>query len=158
MNVHVRTATKEDHASLLPIARETQEKHVDGMPRIFQRGTAGLPEEYYLGILKNGSKVVFVAESEQNIVGYAIMELNKDSYLDILVPRKVAFIVDIAVLKSEQGKGIGFALFQHCVEWAKAKGADSLDLMVWEFNKAAIAFYERQGMQAVHRTMSLELK
>ncbi|HCF86561.1 MAG TPA: N-acetyltransferase, partial [Ktedonobacter sp.] len=77
---------------------------------------------------------------------------------DILVPRNVAFISDIAVMKSHQGKGAGYALFQQCTEWAKSKGADSLDLMVWEFNREAIAFYERQGMGSMHRTMSLELK
>jgi len=158
MSIHVRAATKEDYVSLLPIARETQEKHVQAHPHIFQSGTAGLPEKYYLGLLKGGSKVVYVAEVERSIVGYVIMELSKVAYLDILVPRKVAFIADIAVMKSHQGKGIGYALFQKCVEWAKAKEADSLDLMVWEFNKDALAFYERQGMESMNRTMSLALK
>ncbi len=158
MSIHVRAATKEDYVSLLPIARETQEKHIQAHPHIFQSGTAGLPEKYYLGLLKGGSKVVYVAEVERSIVGYVIMELSNVAYLDILVPRKVAFIADIAVMKSHQGKGIGYALFQKCVEWAKTKEADSLDLMVWEFNKDAMAFYERQGMESMNRTMSLALK
>jgi ribosomal protein S18 acetylase RimI-like enzyme len=158
MSIHVRPATKEDYVSLLPIANETQEKHVQAHPHIFQSGTAGLPEKYYLGLIKSGSKVVYVAEVEQSIIGYVIMELSNVAYLDILAPRKVAFITDIAVLKSHQGKGIGYALFQKCVEWAKAKEADSLDLMVWEFNKDAMAFYERQGMESMSRIMSLGLK
>jgi GNAT superfamily N-acetyltransferase len=62
------------------------------------------------------------------------------------------------ILKNYQGKGIGYQLFQACVAWAKSKGADSLDLMVWNFNKDAIAFYERQGMESLNRTMSLTLK
>jgi diamine N-acetyltransferase len=158
MSIYIRAATKEDYVSLLPIANETQEKHVQAHPHIFQSGTAGLPEKYYLGLIKSGSKVVYVAEVEQSIIGYVIMELSNVAYLDILAPRKVAFITDIAVLKSHQGKGIGYALFQKCVEWAKAKEADSLDLMVWEFNKDAMAFYERQGMESMSRIMSLGLK
>jgi ribosomal protein S18 acetylase RimI-like enzyme len=158
MNIHVRAAAKEDYAALLPIARETQEKHVEGLPHIFQKGTAGIPEEYFLGLLASDSKIMYVAELEQSIAGYVSMELSEVSYLDILVPRKVAFIIDIAVMKRYQGKGIGYALFQQSVEWAKAKGADSLDLMAWEFNRDAIAFYERQGMVSMSRTMSLELK
>ena len=158
MSVYVRAAAKEDYAALLPIARETQEKHVEVLPHIFQKGTAGLPEEYFLGLLASDSKTMFVAQFDQSIVGYLIMELSEESYLDILVPWNVAFIADIAVMKKHQGKGIGYALFQQSIEWAKAKGAHSLDLMVWEFNKDAIAFYERQGMEALHRTMSLELK
>lgn len=158
MSIHVRAAAKEDYAALLPIARETQEKHVEGLPHIFQKGTAGLPEAYFLGLLASDSKMMYVAEFEQKIAGYLIMELSKASYLDILIPRKVAFISDIAVLNGYQGKGIGYALFQQSITWAKAKGADSLDLMVWDFNQDAIAFYERQGMKSMNRTMSLELQ
>lgn len=158
MSIHVRAAAKEDYAALLPIARETQEKHAEGLPHIFQKGTAGLPEEYFLGLLASDSKMMYVAEFEQNIAGYLIMESSKASYLDILKPRKVAFISDIAVLNRYQGQGIGYALFQQSIAWAKAKGADSLDLMVWDFNQDAIAFYERQGMKSMNRTMSLELQ
>lgn len=158
MEVHVRRATREDYANLLPIAYETQEKHAEALPHIFQKGTAGLPEEYFLRLLASDSKVMYVAEFEQSIVGYVILGLSEVSYLDILVPRHEAFITDIAVMKSHQGKGAGYALFQQCTEWARSKGADSLNLMVWEFNRDAIAFYERQGMGSIHRTMSLELK
>jgi diamine N-acetyltransferase len=158
MSVYVRAAAKEDYAALLPIARETQQKHVEALPHIFQTGTAGLPEEYFVTLLASDSKTMFVAQLDQSIVGYLIMALSEESYLDILVPRNVAFISDIAVMKKYQGKGIGYALFQQSIEWAKAKGARSLDLMVWEFNQDAIAFYERQGMETLHRTMSLELK
>ena len=158
MSIHVRAAAKEDYAALLPIARETQEKHVEGLSHIFQKGTAGLPEEYFLGLLASDSKMMYVAEFEQKIAGYLIMELSKASYLDILKPRKVAFISDFAVLNRYQGQGIGYALFQQSIAWAKAKGADSLDLMVSDFNQDAIAFYERQGMKSMNRTMSLELQ
>ena len=158
MSIHVRAAAKEDYAALLPISRENQEKHVEGLPHIFQKGTTGIPEEYFLGLLVSDSKMMYVAELEQSIAGYVIMELSEVSYLDILVRWKVAFIIDIAVMKRYQGKGIGYALFQQSVEWAKAKGANSLDLMVWEFNQDAIAFYERQGMVSMSRTMSLGLK
>jgi len=158
VSIYVRASAKEDYAALLPIARETQEKHVEGLPHIFQKGTAGIPEEYFLGLLASDSKIMYVAELEQSITNYVIIKLNKVSYLDILVPRIVAFIIDIAVMKRYQGKCIGYALFQQSVEWAKAKRADSLDLMVWEFNQDAIAFYERQGMKSMNRTMSLELQ
>ena len=106
----------------------------------------------------NSFKDLKLPIAEQSIAGYVIMELSEVSYLDILVPRKVAFIIDIAVMKRYQGKGIGYALFQQSIAWAKAKGSDSLDLMVWDFNQNAIAFYERQGMKSMNRTMSLELQ
>ncbi|GAC1488437.1 MAG: GNAT family N-acetyltransferase [Ktedonobacteraceae bacterium] len=158
MSIHIRVATKEDYSALLPIAHETQDKHSEALPHIFQNGTAGLPEDYFLKHLEGETKSVYVAEFESNIVGYVLLGLEQVSYIDILVPRNVAFISDIVVLKSHQGKSIGYQLFQACVAWAKSKDADSLDLMVWNFNKDAIAFYERQGLESLNRTMSLALK
>ena len=157
MSVHIRPATQEDYGAILPIAYESQAKHADALPHIFQQGVAGLPEDYFLGLLKGDSSVVYVAEFEKSVVGYVLLEHKEVSYLDILIPQKVAFISDIAVLNSYQGKGVGRLLFQECVEWARSRGTASLELMVWEFNKDAIAFYERMGMQTANRTMALEL-
>jgi ribosomal protein S18 acetylase RimI-like enzyme len=157
MTIHIREATKEDYLDLLPIASESQAQHAEAHPERFQRGVAGLPEDYFLSLLEDEASTVYVAEVEKRIGGYVIVEFQHESYLDILIPRDVAFIRDITVLRAHQGKGVGHLLFQQCVEWAKAKGAASLDLMVWNFNKRAIAFYERQGMETLTRTMSLTL-
>ena len=157
MTIHIREATKEDYPDLLPIASESQAQHAAAHPERFQRGVAGLSEDYFLGLLEDEASAVFVAEVEKSIAGYVIVEFQHESYLDILLPRDVAFIRDITVLRDHQGKGVGHLLFQQCVEWAKAKGAASLDLMVWNFNKRAIAFYERHGMETLTKTMSLAL-
>ena len=157
MTIHIREATKEDFLDLLPIASESQAQHVEAHPDRFQRGVAGLPEDYFLGLLEDEASAVFVAEVERRIAGYVIVEFQHESYLDILIPRDVAFIRDITVLRTHQGKGVGHLLFQQCVEWAKARGAASLELMVWNFNKRAVAFYERQGMETLTKTMSLTL-
>ncbi|MFL5706347.1 MAG: GNAT family N-acetyltransferase [Ktedonobacteraceae bacterium] len=157
MTVHIREAVPTDFTAIQPIDSESQEKHAHALQHIFQQGVYGLPQDYYLSLLAGDNSVVYVAELNHNIVGYVIAEYKELAYLDALIPRKLAFISDIAVREAHQGQGIGYALFQTCVNWARTKGANSLDLMVWEFNKDAIAFYERQGMQSLNRTMSLEL-
>jgi ribosomal protein S18 acetylase RimI-like enzyme len=43
-------------------------------------------------------------------------------------------------------------------EWSIAKGAISIELNVYEFNKVAIPFYEKQGYKIFSRRMSKELK
>lgn len=157
MSVTIRLATKEDYAALLPIGLETQEKHADAHPEIFQSGVAGLPEDYYLEHIDSETQAIYVAEIAGNIVGYVLIEVKDNSYLDILLPRRLVYITDIAVLKTHQRQGIGHLLFQQSIEWAKDKGAASLDLTVWEFNQDAIAFYERHGMQTLTRQMTLPL-
>ena len=42
-------------------------------------------------------------------------------------------------------------------EWATTKGATSIELNVYEFNKTAISFYERLGYQTLSRKMSKEI-
>ena len=74
-----------------------------------------------------------------------------------LMPRRVAEISDIAVLREYHSRGIGRQLFQACVAWSKARGAVSLDLQVWEFNDKTITFYEHLGMKPINTTMSLSL-
>jgi len=51
----------------------------------------------------------------------------------------------IYVLRSAQGGGRGAALMTEAVEMARAWGADSLWLGVWEHNDKALAFYARSG-------------
>src|SRR2546421_12869633 len=107
MSVYIREATKEDYPALLPIASESQAQHAEAHPHLFQQGVAGLPEDYFLGLLESEASTVYVAEFEQSIVGYVIVEFKREAYLDILIPRDVGFIRDITVLKTHQGKGVG---------------------------------------------------
>ena len=50
------------------------------------------------------------------------------------------------VLPQAQGMGIGTALLYASEAEAKRRGAESLELMVWSFNKSAMRFYESAGM------------
>ncbi len=157
MSATIRLATKEDHAALLPIGLETQEKHADAHPDIFRHGVAGLPEDYFLEHIDSETQAIYVAEVAGTIVGYVLLEVQDNSYLDMLLPRRLVYITDIAVLQAYQKQGIGHLLFQQSVEWAKDKGAASLDLTVWEFNHDARAFYERHGMMTLTRQLTLPL-
>lgn len=58
-----------------------------------------------------------------------------------LVRRKYGYIHDFSERKAIQKQGVGGLLFTSCSEWAKAKGATSIELNVWEFNTNTIAFY-----------------
>ena len=48
-------------------------------------------------------------------------------------------------------------LFNYIVEYSKAVSASSLQLVVWEFNKDAMEFYEAMGMSTRYRKMELNL-
>jgi ribosomal protein S18 acetylase RimI-like enzyme len=55
----------------------------------------------------------------------------------------------IYVLRAAQGGGRGAALMAEAVAMARAWGADTLWLGVWENNHKALAFYARTGFREV---------
>ncbi len=157
MSVTIRPAIKEDHPAITTIGIETQAIHAEAYPAIFRQGVSGIPFEYFTRTLTSENAKVFVAEVEKQVVGYVFLYIHDAPPYSYLMPRRVVEISDIAVLKAYNSKGIGHQLFAASVEWAKARGATDLELQVWEFNKNAIAFYERLGMVPINRTMLLPL-
>ncbi len=157
MSAIIRPAVKEDYPAITTIGFETQEIHASAYPDIFQQGVSGIPIEYFTRMLEGKDTTVLVAEYEQHIVGYVFLNIQDAPPYSYLMPRRVVEISDIAVLRAHNSKGIGHQLVTASIEWAKARGATNLELQVWEFNKNAIAFYERLGMTPINRTMLLSL-
>ncbi len=54
---------------------------------------------------------------------------------------------DLVVDKDFRRRGIAKRLFAFMEEEARKRGAKRLDLMVWEFNREALKFYESFGMK-----------
>lgn len=57
----------------------------------------------------------------------------------------VRFYVDAAA----QGRGVGAALMEECLEESRRRGADTVWLQVWKEAPWAVGFYERMGFTAV---------
>ncbi len=58
-------------------------------------------------------------------------------------------VADLAMLVADgwRGRGLGGALLQAGVDWARQAGAHKVALQVWPHNQAAIALYEKFGFQ-----------
>lgn len=157
MTVAIRPATIQDYPALAAIGRESQELHAEAHPAIFQSGTSGFTKEYVRELLANDQAIVYVAEEDKRVIGYAFVRVRTMAFLDIFRPHVVAEINDIAVTEKARGQGTGRLLFDAAILWAKRQRAERLELMVWEFNESARSFYERHGMQTLSRTMSMPL-
>jgi RimJ/RimL family protein N-acetyltransferase len=53
----------------------------------------------------------------------------------------------MAVAGGWRGRGVGTALMQSCVDWARERGIHKLALQVWPHNEAAIRLYEKFGFE-----------
>lgn len=158
MAFHVRIATLHDYPTIAAIGEESQNLHAQAHPETFNEHTPGFTEEHICALIEGEHTAVYVAEEDGHVVGYALLNVHLLVYLDIFKPQTIAEISDIAVSDVMQGKGVGYLLFEAAKTWAKTRGAQRLELNVWEFNKDAQAFYERQGMYTLHRTMTLPLE
>ena len=69
------------------------------------------------------------------------------------VPHVYTYVMDIAVLPSAQGNGVGRSLMEEAERWAKARGSDYVELDVLSHNGRAIAMYEGLGYEECKKTM-----
>jgi GNAT superfamily N-acetyltransferase len=98
-----------------------------------------------------------VAEWGNTIVGFVIANVFDAPPFEVLVPRRIVFIDSMVVTATQRGKGVGRALVGATIAWGRTKGATNLELTVWNFNRSAMAFYERFGLTTIHRTMQLDI-
>lgn len=59
---------------------------------------------------------------------------------------KSLFIDDLCIEESARGQGVGKALYEFAVGYARENGCYDVTLKVWEGNNSARAFYEKMGM------------
>ncbi|WP_251552100.1 GNAT family N-acetyltransferase [Neobacillus muris] len=157
MEVIIESANINDFHAINLIVKEGQDEHSDALPQIFQKVDQVMPETYFRELLDDAECEILLAKVNEQVAGFAIIELNESLPFDSLTPRRFAYINDFGVKSSSQRNGIGKALYKACVNWAKRKDAASIELNVWEFNNKALAFYESLGMKTISRTMTLPL-
>ena len=85
------------------------------------------------------------AEVDGKIVGFCIIRICQMTN-KVTTARIFAFLQNIAVAKDYRRKGIATVLYREGVKRAKEQGATSMELKVWNFNVAAISFYQSLGL------------
>lgn len=67
-------------------------------------------------------------------------------------------IENMAVDPLHRRRGIGRGLLRAAEDWTAKRGIAVLQLFVWEFNDAAVRFYESEGFVTELRGMARRLK
>ena len=104
-----------------------------------------LNEEKLKSELENQNSEFYFAENNGEILGY--LKLNfKDAQTE-KVEENHFEIERIYVLKAFLGQKIGQILFDKAIEIGREKNLEYVWLGVWEENKRAIRFYEKNGFE-----------
>lgn len=125
-------------------------------PDVFQDADPAMPQAHFEELLRDRDADVIVAEDGGEIVGYAIMRLRR-AELPIQVPRTAALVENFGVLAAYRRRGVGCMIFERCAEWARQRGAQSLELDCWEANGEGLRFYQALGMRTQRRRLATEL-
>ena len=154
MDCSIREATLDDYDALCPLFSEVDAQHREALPHLF-RMPAGpaRTKEFISDVTSDENAVLFLAERTGEVVGLIHVLVRDARDIPILVPRRYAVIDNLIISKGSRRSGIGRSLVARAEQWAAAKGANSVELNVWEFNKDAVAFYEKLGYATASRRM-----
>ena len=139
MNITLRKAKVEDAHAIV-----VAEKEIANTPGYFCSQPHELNIQNVIKTIKtlerSNKGIYLVAENQGEIVGHAFIEplhLNAICHVAVLT---------IGVHSGWQEKGIGTALMQKLMEWAKQSGTlEKIELNVRASNTRAIALYKKMG-------------
>jgi GNAT superfamily N-acetyltransferase len=148
VDVRIRQAVPDDYRDLLPLFDQMDSLHRENLPEIFKK-PEGSPrgKQHYLDLVSQEDIGFLIAEENDRLIGFAHIAIRDTPSLQILVQRRYAVLEGTVVDDEHQGKGIGKQLMEAAQNWALSRGAASVELNVYEFNKDAIAFYQGLGYE-----------
>jgi RimJ/RimL family protein N-acetyltransferase len=145
----IRPARPRDAGALVALAEEVASEPEGWLISDGGWRTAVDERRYLRALRRYNDAAVFVAEDEDGIVGR--LSVGRDPHP---ASRHVAD-VGLMVAASHRRRGIGRALLDQSVAWARDVGVRKLELHVFPHNEAAIALYEsfgfrREGYRRAH--------
>jgi len=142
-DVVIRKATFDDIEQIKPLFIELQNIHSDNYPDIFKHIDT-ISHDYLIEEIKTYS-YYYVAIINDLIIGYlkGINRVVNETY--IIKKRNMLTLVDLIILKEYRKKGIAHKMLEYIEDLAIANGIESIEIPVYEFNKEAISFYNKNG-------------
>ena len=145
----VRRATPGDASALVELGEAVASEPEGWLISDGSWRTPGEERRFLRALRRYNDAAVFVAEVPDGIVGR--LSLGRDPHP---ASRHVADL-GLMVAAAHRRRGIGKALLETAVDWARESGVRKLELHVFPHNEAAMALYEgfgfrREGLRRGH--------
>lgn len=105
----------------------------------------------------NNKENILIAEENNSIFGVIIYKIKEVREHINLKDRTVLWIDELVVDENIRGKGIGKSLFLEVNKIAKENNCNDVELNCWNFNRQAIKFYEKCGMNTQRLIMEVKI-
>ena len=151
----VRDAVPADRKAIAEIYRTLFEAMSNLQPQYIQ--AAEQDPDFILKIITESKKDILVAQCDVQLLGFALVLMTHTPPYRCFVPHPYADLLDLAVLPAARGKGLGTLLLQAVKSWAKAYGADYLELGALSNNQGAVRLYEWEGFRECMKTFRASL-
>ncbi|HEX6490248.1 MAG TPA: GNAT family N-acetyltransferase [Gaiellaceae bacterium] len=140
-DVIIRRARPADASALVELGRAVGAEPEGWLITAGDWRGRGDERRYLRAVRRSSQAAVFVAESDGEIVGR--LSLVRDSH-----PAS-PHVADLGLMVAagHRRRGIGRALLEQAVEWAKEERIEKLELHVFPHNEPAIRLYERFGFE-----------
>ena len=155
--LQIRMATKADLAAIQRLFLQGDSYHAGLLPDVFNVVERARPDDRIEALITGSDSVVFLAVSENQVVGFLVLKEGGRPDYRMLRPKRLGIVEDIVVAETERGKGIGTRLLKEARSWSEARGLQGMQLHVWTANCGAVRLYEREGFRRVVDRMEMEL-
>lgn len=142
---------------MLRILREVGAVHAEGRPDKFKPGACKYDGAALQELLSDANQPVFCVRDGERLLATAYLQISWVEENTVLRRRLTVYVDDFCVSSESRGQHVGTRLMEHIIGYAREIGADNLLLNVYEFNTAALRFYESLGMTTESRHMELLL-
>lgn len=143
----IRRGEEKDIPGIHKLLSQVLMVHHNGRPDLFKSGARKYTDAELVEILKDDTRPIFVAVDEgERVLGYAFCVFQQYLNNNIMTDVKTLYIDDLCVDEELRGKGIGKAVYEFVLDFAKGEGCYNVTLNVWSCNPAAMKFYEKCGL------------
>lgn len=147
MGTLIRRAEKKDMPVVLELIHELA--RFENEPRAVQISVETLEQE---GFGDHPLFICFVAELDAEIVGMALAYYRFSTWKG-----RTLHLEDLIVREEKRGTGLGGALFQKVIHFAKQENLKRAEWVVLDWNQHAIDFYQRSGADVLRNWYTVQM-
>ena len=156
-NLELRAVCGSDYSAVSALYAYVHAIHEENRPDLFNALDKPLTAATVGHICADSPGGALCAGQGARIAGFAYTLIKPPRTCPLVRPRVTAYMEDLVVHPGAQRTGVGRALFEETRRLAAARGAVSLELKVWAFNRNAQEFYGRMGMRPRRVIMEMPL-
>ena len=142
----VRRAEEKDINTIKALLIQVNNVHHRIRPDLFKENCRKYNDGELLELIGNAKKPIFVAEDNNEVLGYAFCVLTENKGGNNLTAIKTLYIDDLCVDEKVRGTRVGSAIYEYVKSFARAEGCYNITLNVWSGNETAAKFYTKRGL------------